>query len=283
MGDNYGLTYFNPRTAAVWDITIRSSDRSLVVVRGRLGGAQTTTKKVFKTFEQAYAAGEAEAEAAVEAGYHERDDADRVPRGYRRAGSEEIQELIAREAPFAKRVVARLAYVLEETGALVSKGSVEATKWSLGDEPKVIRGDLSVGVLSDWRSAREGLLIVLGNLEAKRMVTRSTVIVLGDLKIDEVLFASSAGDRALHVHGEVTAPLVIALEHRFTVDGRVKVDRLVSEHKVLKAKRLLAPGKALRESVLEETEADDDGTAFSWAIDPSRLGRAVLAGKPLLR
>jgi hypothetical protein len=115
------------------------------------------------------------------------------------------------------------------------------------------------------------------------MVTRSTVIVLGDLKIDEVLFASSAGDRALHVHGEVTAPLVIALEHRFTVDGRVKVDRLVSEHKVLKAKRLLAPGKALRESVLEETEADDDGTAFSWAIDPSRLGRAVLAGKPLLR
>jgi len=105
-------------------------------------------------------------------------------------------------------------------GDLKRGGSLE-----VGARPTIVWGDLELGgTLLDRGSDASTLLVVLGDLNARNLVTRAEVCVAGELIVRDTIFGASAGKHALVVGGETRARAIVNDGHWFHLIGGAEAE-----------------------------------------------------------
>ena len=97
-----------------------------------------------------------------------------------------------------------------------------------GPDPLVVDGDLAIdGFFFDGMSPAT-LIVVAGTLRARKLRTRGTILVGGDLIVDELVYANSSNDFQLYVGGDVKTPVFVEEGMRCEIVGDLVVTHALS-------------------------------------------------------
>lgn len=111
----------------------------------------------------------------------------------------------------------------EERIELLSGPAKIAGDLAIGPSALLVDGDLTVtGCLEDGHAADQTLLVVLGNLSARSLLTLSEIAVTGHVRVKDLVYGNSMGDNRLSVGGDLTAAIIVGDGHWFVIEGRRK-------------------------------------------------------------
>lgn len=100
-------------------------------------------------------------------------------------------------------------------GDFKSGGNLE-----VGVRPTIIRGDVELGgALLDRSSGHVTLLIVLGDVRARSIATRSDICVAGNVKVRDTIYGASAGKHSFVVGADLEARAIVNQGHWFHLLG----------------------------------------------------------------
>ncbi|MBJ6764511.1 leucine-rich repeat domain-containing protein [Myxococcaceae bacterium JPH2] len=169
-------------------------------------------------------------------------------------------------------------------GVLFHEGDLETDSLVIGPLPLVVAGDVRVkGLMEDSHAADNTLLVVLGTLEAERVATFATMVVTGDMRVQQVLVARSSGDGTCRVGGGLSVHTVVENGHFFQVHGALDVEVLVGGYltDTGQPRQRLHPHEALLPGAWQAEEEDEDGVTSSQ-LDWDGLFTRLRRGEPLL-
>ena len=93
------------------------------------------------------------------------------------------------------------------------------------NSPWIINGDLYVGNhLDDTGNNINNIIFVFGNVYCNNLISRSNMVIMGDLKVKNCTVLDSMGNHLLYVNKDFSSKIVIGLGHQFEVDGNIDKD-----------------------------------------------------------
>ncbi len=93
------------------------------------------------------------------------------------------------------------------------------------DSPWIINGDLYVGNhLDDTGNKLNNIIFVFGNVYCNNLISRSNMVIMGDLKVKNCTVLDSMGNHLLYIKNDFSSKIVIGLGHQFEVDGKIDKD-----------------------------------------------------------
>ncbi len=109
---------------------------------------------------------------------------------------------------------------------LVYDGEVrQGGNLEVGTRPTIVWGDLHVGgTVLDRASGQLSLLIVLGDMKARNVVTRGDICIAGDLRVRDTIYGSSSGKHTLVVGGTIDARAIVNHGHWFHLEAGAAAD-----------------------------------------------------------
>lgn len=191
----------------------------------------------------------------------------------------DLRKLIQRAGlPAWRKQLMTHGYAFED-GAALHDGNLVAKQLTLGAEPLVVTGNLTIrGLLRDRHRADQSLLIVLGDLDAETVITGGGLFVAGNARVG-VLYGASSHDEVCSIAGSLTARTIIDGDHTVIVHGKLDLERMIGnvddglglDAKRGKPRHVLSPREGLVAAA-----CDDEG------IDRERLPRRLAAGQPVV-
>lgn len=110
-------------------------------------------------------------------------------------------------------------------------GNTELSELKVGEAVVIVNGNLHVtGIISDCDGEDLTLLIVLGDVTCKNLLTFSTVFITGDLKVAHTLLGDSANDCTCKIGGNLEVRSIIEGGHWITVQGEAKFQYFFNMH-----------------------------------------------------
>ena len=93
------------------------------------------------------------------------------------------------------------------------------------DSPWIINGDLHVGNhLDDTGNNLNNIIFVFGNVYCNNLISRSNMVIMGELKVKNCTVLDSMGNHLLYIKKDFSSKIVIGLGHQFEVDGKIDKD-----------------------------------------------------------
>ncbi len=93
----------------------------------------------------------------------------------------------------------------------------------------IVTGDVDVtGVFSDCEELDFTLTIVLGKVKAGQLLTFGEMILVGDVAVDELIWANSGNDYRFRIMGDVTARAIVEAGMSTTLSGSVDAEFIAS-------------------------------------------------------
>lgn len=110
-------------------------------------------------------------------------------------------------------------------------GNVDLPELKVGDDILIVNGNLNVaGNISDCDGVDSSLLIVLGNVKCKNLLTFSAMHITGDLHVDHTLLGDSLNDYQCNIGGNLQARTIIENGHWIIVQGEATFQYLYDSH-----------------------------------------------------
>lgn len=104
---------------------------------------------------------------------------------------------------------------------------------SVGADVILCEGNLKVDdIVSDCQGVDSSLLIVLGNLECKSLLSLSDIHVFGDVLATNVIATDSLCDCGLYVGGNLKTPTILEYGHTVQALGAIDCADIYSFHQV---------------------------------------------------
>jgi len=145
----------------------------------------------------------------------------------------EATELIKPAAtPLEKEIISQLKFFDSyERKIICYNGNIELPELKVGEAVVIVNGNLHVtGNISDCYDEDETLLIVLGNVTCKNLLTFSTICITGDLRVDHTLLGESACDYTCRIGGNLQAGTILAHGHWIKVEGEATFQYFYYRH-----------------------------------------------------
>lgn len=145
----------------------------------------------------------------------------------------EATELIESAATsLQKDIQIRLKSHFEISGKIICyNGNTELSELKVGEDIVIVNGNLNVpGNISDCEGVDSSLLIVLGNVTCKNLITLSAMYITGDVKVAHTLLGDSLNDYSCKIGGNLETRTIIEGGHWITVRGEATFQYLYHSH-----------------------------------------------------
>lgn len=95
----------------------------------------------------------------------------------------------------------------------------------VGKDIVVVDGNLTVdGLIEDCDGVDSSLLVVLGDVMCKNLITLSSIYITGNLSVKDIVLGDSLCDYALKVGGDLQTRTIVEGGHWFEVAGELRGD-----------------------------------------------------------
>lgn len=129
-----------------------------------------------------------------------------------------------------QEMVATLTFLSKKMeGIELHEGNTQLEQLLVGKHIVMVNGNLQVAEgVKDSNGVDASLLIVLGDLDCKSLMTFSHIFVLGDLSVSNVLLADSGCNHTLKVGGNLTAATILEYGHCIIAGKKIKAKDIYS-------------------------------------------------------
>lgn len=134
--------------------------------------------------------------------------------------------------PLQKDILGELNAFAEVCDKIICyEGDAVLPELEVGNDLVIVNGNLDVtGNLSDCNGVDSSLLIVLGNVKCKNLITLSAIHITGDLHVDLTLLGDSLNDYACNIGGNLQARTIIEGGHWIRIHGEATYQYLYDSH-----------------------------------------------------
>jgi hypothetical protein len=142
---------------------------------------------------------------------------------------EDASELIkASQSKLKKNIIEELNYFYEDD-IIVYSGNTELKKLAVGRDIVIVDGDLMVNEsIEDCDECDASLLVVLGNLSCKNIITMSSILIAGNLDVENAILGDSLCDHILLVEGDIKATAILDFGHHIKAKKRITAKDIYS-------------------------------------------------------
>lgn len=110
-------------------------------------------------------------------------------------------------------------------------GDTTLPELKVGEAVVIVNGNLNVaGIISDCEGVDASLLIVLGNVSCKNVITLSAMHITGNLQVEHTLLGDSLNDYVTNVGGNLDVRTIIEGGHWIKVQGKATFQYLYHSH-----------------------------------------------------
>jgi hypothetical protein len=110
-------------------------------------------------------------------------------------------------------------------------GDTSLPELIVGEAVVIVNGNLNVTtIISDCDGVDSSLLIVLGNVNCKNVITLSAMYITGNLQVAHTLLGDSLNDYVTHVGGDLEVRTIIEGGHWIKVQGEASFQYLYHSH-----------------------------------------------------
>jgi hypothetical protein len=135
----------------------------------------------------------------------------------------------------------------------------ELPELAVGEAVVLVKGNLNIqGMISDCKDVDASLLIVLGNVTCKNLITLSAMYITGDLKVAHTMLADSLNDYTCKIGGNLEVRTIIEGGHWIEIKGKATFQYLYSHCEPKDKNGELKPNLADAELMNEIEENPDD-------------------------
>ncbi|MFD1603028.1 hypothetical protein ACFSJW_06990 [Flavobacterium artemisiae] len=161
---------------------------------------------------------------------------------------------------FKEEIVDELSAFYEVAGKIVLySGETNLDNLAVGNDIVIVNGNLNVtDVIEDCEKVDSSLLIVLGNVNCKNLITLSSMYITGDLNAKNVILGDSLCDYVLNVGGNIVTKTILDYGHCIASEKEITVTDVFSFNSVSDKNGGIEQNMERDELVDEITEMDDD-------------------------
>jgi hypothetical protein len=180
---------------------------------------------------------------------------------------------------FKEEIVDELSAFYEAAGKIVLySGETNLDNLLVGNDIVIVNGNLNVtDVIEDCDKVDSSLLIVLGNVNCKNLITLSSMYITGDLNAKNVVLGDSLCDYVLNVGGNIVTKTILDYGHCITSEKEITVTDVFSFNSVSDKNGSIEQNMERDELVDEITDIDDDEKmeSLSKTIDYIKSGGEI--------
>lgn len=228
------LTFKDDKSDKFWSIEVTGT--SFTVTYGKTGTDGQTSTKDFDTEEKCMKEVEKLVNEKLKKGYEEESvsGANKIEKTDSISLQESIKLIRKRKSKLTDEIVEQLkAFYDIEPNILIHREDISISTLIVGKKIVLVNGDLTVeGIIEDSYKAESSLLIVLGNVKCKSLITLSAIMITGDLIIDNVLLGDSLCDYTLNVGGNLKTETILNYGHSIIVNKKIKANYIYSNDTV---------------------------------------------------
>jgi len=159
-----------------------------------------------------------------------------------------------------KDILRELKAFSESSGKIICYNEdTNLPELKVGQAVVIVNGNLKVtGIISDCEGVDSSLLIVLGNVTCKNLISLSAIFVTGDLKVAHTLLGDSLNDYSCLVGGNLEVRTIIEGGHWIKVQSEATFQYLYHSHCDAKDKNGVLKPNLANSDLMEYIEDNPD-------------------------
>lgn len=157
-------------------------------------------------------------------------------------------------------IIDELKAFYEVAGKIILySGETNLQNLVVGNDIVLVNGNLNVAeIIEDCEKVDSSLLIVLGNVNCKSLITLSSISIIGDLNTENVILGDSLCDYALNVGGNIVTKTILDYGHCIASEKKITVTDVFSFNVVQDENGIIEPNLERDNLVDEVIELDND-------------------------
>jgi hypothetical protein len=173
---------------------------------------------------------------------------------------EAIKLINATESVLNAEIIDELKDFYEVAGKIILySGETNLQNLVVGNDIVLINGNLNVvEIIEDCEKVDSSLLIVLGNVNCKNLITLSGISIIGDLNAENAILGDSLCNYALNVGGNIVTKTILDYGHCIASEKKITATDVFSFNAVQDEDGIIEPNLERDDLVDEITELDND-------------------------
>jgi hypothetical protein len=184
--------------------------------------------------------------------------------------------IVARISPINKDIMRELESLSEACSIMLYEGNTELPALRVGRDIIIVNGNLTVaGNIEDCDGVDSSLLIVLGDVTCKNLITLSGIFITGNLRVEHTILGDSLCDYPLKVEGDLNAKTILNGGHFFESFGTTTAAYIMNANGSVRDKNgVLKPNLADEDLMYDFTENPESYKGFSYVemVDDAQKG-----------
>lgn len=153
----------------------------------------------------------------------------------------------------------RLSHSGSENIIELHSGETKLEDLLIGENICIVNGNLTVNnLIEDCDEVDSSLLIVLGDVKCKNLITLSSMFITGDLIVDNVILGDSLCDYILNVGGNIKTETILDYGHCIISNKKIKAQNIFSFNSIEDEKGAIEANLTSEDLVDEIVEIDND-------------------------
>ncbi|MBE8723546.1 hypothetical protein [Flavobacterium hungaricum] len=171
-----------------------------------------------------------------------------------------IQLINENNSIFKEEIVDELNAFYEVAGKIVLySGETNLDNLVVGNDIVIVNGNLNIAdIIEDCEKVDSSLLIVLGDVNCKNLITLSSMYITGDLNARNVVLGDSLCDYVLNVGGNIVTKTILDYGHHIVSEKEITVTDVFSFNSISDKNGGIEQNMEREELADEITEMDDD-------------------------
>ncbi|MFH7014732.1 hypothetical protein [Flavobacterium sp. FlaQc-47] len=190
---------------------------------------------------------------------------------------EAITLINQKESVLNDEIIPELKAFYDVAGKIVLySGETNLENLIVGNDIVLVNGDLNVAdVIEDCDKVDSSLLIVLGNVNCKNLITLSSMSFTGDLNATNVILGDSLCDYVLNVGGNIVTKTILDYGHCIIAEGIITATDIFSTNAVEDENGVIEQNMERDELIKEISEDDEELESLSKTITYIKNGGEV--------
>jgi hypothetical protein len=174
--------------------------------------------------------------------------------------------ITARVSPLNGDIIRELEPLSDVCTIMLYEGNTELPALLVGKDIIIVNGNLTVtGNIEDCQGVDTSLLIVLGDVTCKNLITLSGIFITGNLHVEHTILGDSLCDHPLKVEGDLKATTILNGGHFFESLGTTTADYIMNTNGSVRDKSgVLKANLADEDLMYDFTENPGSYKGFSY-------------------
>jgi predicted DNA-binding WGR domain protein len=257
---NY-FEYQDNKSHKFWEITLEGLN--LTTCYGKINTDGQVSEKTFESIEKAEKEYNKLIAEKTKKGYKNNNNLNNEKmENSKKINLEEALELISQtNSELNEEIIDELKpfYEITDENIVLYSGDTDLKDFLVGNDICIINGNLTVNnLIEDCNEVDSSLLIVLGNVKCKNLITLSSMHITGDLIVDNVILGDSLCDYALNVGGNIKTETILDYGHSIVSFKKITAATIFSFNSIEDEKGTIEANLTSEDLVDEIVEIDND-------------------------